>query len=319
MPFFDQFRQDVARFASGVHELGERAHGGGSERRRERLGGWPPGVESFYVSFDGARLFTDSFVLLPLVETARVDEMVRVGTALELELRVDARGRVHEIDQSGDRLVVGSSLERWLGSLFFRAKMVVDSEGEFRHVFSDDGQELLPEVRLRRARAGKKADPGAALFVFEEAELQLEEGDVEAARAALQSAIALDDQAPAPHAVLAGLLVGAGDLAGAETHYLAAAAHSVPGEVRARRFAQGAELAGRRQDEAARSRAAQAALVADAGAPARWLAEAESAFADNDFDTAAHLVGLSVAVAPNATAEALRKKLVVRRSLRVVD
>jgi hypothetical protein len=320
VPFFDQFRQNVARFAQGVHELGAVPAQGALAEATARLGGWPPGVETFYRSFDGARLFTDSFVLLPMSELGRTaDGALRLGSALELELRVDARGRVHELDESGDALIIGSTLELWLGTLMAREKLVVDREGEFRDVFSDDGQELVADVRAKRARAGKKADPHAALFHFEEAELLLEEGDVAAAREALVRATELDESAPAPRAVLAGLLVEAGELEAAAAHYLAAASRSGTGEVRARRFAQAAELAQRRGDEGARHAAAQSALAAGGDAPAKWLAEAETAFSDGEYDTAAHLVGLSLAVTSSAPAEALRRKIAVRRSLRVVD
>ncbi len=303
-----------------MHELGGVPSAAALAQTAARVGGWPPGVEAFYQSFDGARLFADSFILLPAAELdPKSDGTLHLGTALELELRVDARGHIRELDESGDSIVVGTSVERWLDALMARERLVVDREGEWKEVFSDDGQELLPAVRERRASAGKKCDPGAALFWFESAELRLEEGNLADARTLLQKAVELDPDAPALHTVLAGALVEAGDLDAAGTHYWAAAEHSSAGEVRARRFAQAAELAQRRGDAATKQRAGAAALAAAASAPAKWLSEAEGAFAEADYDTAQHLASLSQAVSPTSGAEALLKRLSVRRSLRVIE
>src|SRR5262249_41502695 len=139
--FWEKLRADVARYADGVHELGAPL--------KKIAPGLPAELAELYRSFDGLRLFTDSFVILPSSEIA-AGERFRVGEALGAPLEMDARGRLYEMDDAGDALQVGSSLSRWLDAIFQREKLIVDREGEYKEVFAGEG-ELSDEIRKKRA------------------------------------------------------------------------------------------------------------------------------------------------------------------------
>ena len=62
-----------------------------------------------------------------------------------------------------------------------------------------------PGARRRRLQAGRKHDPGAALYLLEEAELLLEDREVDAARAALLKAVTHDPGAGAAWELLSAL------------------------------------------------------------------------------------------------------------------
>src|SRR5207237_376350 len=95
-------------------------------------------------------------------------------------------GRLVEADDDGDRVVVGSSLEKWLGAMMAREGLLVDREGEWKDVF--DGGQLSLEARKKRARVALKADPGAAAWHLEAAERAFEAGRAgECARYAAQA------------------------------------------------------------------------------------------------------------------------------------
>ncbi|MCA1662917.1 MAG: hypothetical protein LC659_01325, partial [Myxococcales bacterium] len=56
--FFDRFRQELARYDAGVHDVGEPVD-------EAKLTGLAPQLADFYRSWDGARLFADTIVIAP--------------------------------------------------------------------------------------------------------------------------------------------------------------------------------------------------------------------------------------------------------------
>ncbi|MGZ3426629.1 MAG: hypothetical protein ACXVCV_08270, partial [Polyangia bacterium] len=166
--FFDRFRADVRRYADGVHELGDPAPAG-------LIAALPPSLRELYRSWNGMRLFTDSLVLEPAARVVRDGELWRVGEAFGAPLAADEGGRIYELDDAGDRVLQGSTLERWLAAVMAREGLLVDREGEWKEVF--DGDALSSEVRQKRARVGLKHDPQSAAWQLEAAELAFEDGE----------------------------------------------------------------------------------------------------------------------------------------------
>src|SRR5438477_13080618 len=103
--FFEKFRAEVRRYSEGVHELGAAADEGARAAAERRLGrSLPAELSDFYASWNGARLFADSFVIAPIDAIAVEDEgALRIGEALGVPLVADEAGRVLEIDDAGER------------------------------------------------------------------------------------------------------------------------------------------------------------------------------------------------------------------------
>jgi tetratricopeptide (TPR) repeat protein len=296
--FWEKLRTELGRYADGVHELGAPAKSK-----------FPGELGELYRSFDGMRLFTDSFVILPSAEVTRNGERWRIGEALGAPLEIDAEGRLYEAD--GDSLMVGSSISRWLDAILSREKLVVDREGEYKEVFADEG-ELNDEIRRKRARAGLKADPDAAAWHLETAELAFESGREDEAHQALLRAVELDAQAGAAWILLGGLLERAGQPEEAAEAYARAAAATRDGERRAERYAEAARVTLKKELRALYARESRAA---DAGAAARWIADAEERLREGDPDGALRLAQLAQAV--GGEAEELAKRARVKSQLKV--
>jgi tetratricopeptide (TPR) repeat protein len=300
--FWDKLRADVARYADGVHELGAPA---------KKIPQVPSELAELYRSFDGLRLFTDSFVIVPSSEIAATGERFRIGEALGAPLEMDARGRLYEIDDAGDALQVGSSLSRWLEAMFQREKLIFDREGEYKEVFAGEG-ELSDEIRRKRARAGIKADPDAAAWYVETAELAFEAGREDEARSSLARAVELDPRAGAAWILLGGMFERAQKNDEAGEAYAHAAAASVENQRRAERWAEAARVALRPE---LRARWGADSRKADPGAAARWLVDAERRLAEGDPDGALRLAELAGAAGADATE--LVKKARVKAQLKV--
>ena len=200
--YWEKLRTELGRYADGVHEVGApRVELAAAERRLGRK--LPPALVELYRSFDGLRLFTDSFVILGADELAREGELVRLGEALGAPLLLDEAGHVYEVDEAGDRVLCGSDVARFIDAVLAREKLVVDREGEYKAVFADGG-ELDDETRKKRVRAALKADPESAAWRLESAELAFEAGREEEARGELSHAVAADAGAGAAWALLLG-------------------------------------------------------------------------------------------------------------------
>jgi tetratricopeptide (TPR) repeat protein len=302
-----------------VHELGapvEKAAIAAAERRLGRK--LPAGLVDFFQSWNGARLFADSFVIAAIDVIAVEDgEALRAGEALGVPLLVDGAGRVLEVDDAGERVAAGSSVEKWLAAVMTREGLLVDRQGEWREVFAGEG-ELAPEVARKRTRAAIKADPDAAAWHLEAAEQAFDAGDDEAARAALERAVELDAGAGAAWELLGALKRRAARLDDAERAYAAAAKAARDPLRAAERWAEAARAAaeaGREQERAAHASRSLAAAPARAAA---WLDEARRLADAGDVEGALNRATLADALGHNPDAPPLVKQLRARRLLRVL-
>jgi tetratricopeptide (TPR) repeat protein len=237
MAFFESLRTAARRYAAGVHEFGAPADEKQLTAAEKRLGvALPPPHREFLRSYNGAALFHESILLFPAEEIAETPALsaerrfLRIGDtpdgALWMRVSEDPAqdGRIYLVDEEApDPILAGASIESWLDATLAREGLCVDRDGEFRDVFSDDG--LLPEVRRKQAQAGLRRDPDSALYHLEQGELYSEEGDLPAAIAALQKAVACDPQAGPAWELLATLYLDTGQLeAGEDAARRAAAA-----------------------------------------------------------------------------------------------
>jgi tetratricopeptide (TPR) repeat protein len=159
-PFFERFREEVARYAEGVHRLGPPA-------RPPDVAGLPAELAAFLRSWNGAELFIDALIVSEAAEIEREGELVIFGrTATGDRLAIDPSRPGEPVvrleEDTGEVLVEGTSFSRWLEGYIAAEGVIYDREGEFReHVFDDSGEELLPQASERRERKALKLDPGA--------------------------------------------------------------------------------------------------------------------------------------------------------------
>lgn len=210
MLFFENLRTAVGRYAAGVHRLFAAASEKELFQAETRLScQLPPGYREFLRSFNGAALFHETFTLFSAAELQRPPEhptYLRIGDSPDGELWMPqgSEGRIYLVDdESPDPIVVGSGIEPWLNATCAREALLVDREGEFREVFTEDG--LTLPVRRKRVQLGRRHDPQSALYLLEQAELSAEAGELDAAIAALRQAVELDPHAGPAWELLATL------------------------------------------------------------------------------------------------------------------
>jgi tetratricopeptide (TPR) repeat protein len=319
MAFFERFRVETRRYADGVHELGRPAHAQAIASAERRLGCALPGeLGKLYQSWDGMRLFLDTVVIEPLTQLVADGSWLRIGEWPDGALYLDERGRVWSRSEGERAQLVGSSLERFLAALMAREGLLIDREGEFRDVFEEE--EIRLPVRQKRVRAAIKADPEAAAWQREAAELAFEAGDDAAAAAALARALELDDE-DAEGWQLYGSLKRRSGLSREAIACFERASQTTPSGdhgSRAERAAEAARAAVEAGDESARARNAAQALAVDAEAPARYLEAARERLGEGDADGALNLAALADAVAPGGEAAALVRQARVRSKLRTL-
>lgn len=279
----------------GLHDLGEPSADVPLD--------WPTGMGDVYFAFDGARLFNEEVVVLPIaLVVASGDGDRRRWRVAELAgepIEVDRRGRVWRTDpQTGDEIVDGTSFEKWLRGVVDALGELFDGDGEFaEHVFDRDG-ELTAEVRRAQARAQTKRDgkaPGPRWRLARELALA---GETEAARRELERVVEVSPELPWAWLDLARLSETAGELDGAYDEALQAAEAGARHDQAAYFWAQVARLAGKRGQDADRAQAAARALAADPQLVAAQLAGALANLAEGDLVSAKALVELARAVAP---------------------
>jgi tetratricopeptide (TPR) repeat protein len=229
MLFFESLRTAAGRYSAGVHALGDPTPPTTLAAAEARLAtALPPSYRELLRSFNGISLFHESYVLFPIEEVQRggpQQQHLRLGETPEgtLFMACGSAGRLLLVDEAApDPIVAGSSLERWLDATVAREGLLVDREGEFRDVFTDDGLKL--PIRRKRVQLGRRHDPQAALYFLEEAELKLEEAQPTAAVAALQAAVACDPDAGPAWELLATLYLDAEDRSAAAAAQQAALA-----------------------------------------------------------------------------------------------
>ncbi len=149
----DRVLAALERWPDGMHDLGEPTI--------DLPQDWPPAVIDVYLAMGGARLFGDAVVLTPPAELPPPDEDGRIEFAtVDDEPRwFDRAGRVWREDpDSGERVLEGTALDRWLHGAVDAAALLFDADGEFAEdAFTEDG-ELTPACALARARAQVKRD-----------------------------------------------------------------------------------------------------------------------------------------------------------------
>jgi hypothetical protein len=185
--YYDRLRTMLRRYAVGVHDEGEPA----SAAELDSAGKLPPGTRDLYCSWNGLRLFHDACVIEPLARLRKDGAELRLGEYDGSTLFLDERGRVRIEDETGDRIVAGSSLERFIDAVVAREKLLIGADGEFTDAFAESA-ELSMEMRRKRTRAAIKADPKSAFWQLELVELALDEKDAETAAEALQAAVEVD-------------------------------------------------------------------------------------------------------------------------------
>jgi len=201
MAFFESLRTAVGRYAGGVHELAPPVDTRQLTATEKQLGvTLPDSHREFLRSFDGAWLFHESLRLCAAAEIGALKggdsaTWLRIGETPDGALLLrPADGAIYLVDDEvPDPILAGSSTEAWLDATLAREGLLVDREGEYRDVFTDEGLSL--PVRRKRMQLGRRHDPQAALYLFEQAELDAEAGDLDAALAALRLAVKLDPQA----------------------------------------------------------------------------------------------------------------------------
>ena len=116
-------------------------------------------VPRFLRSFNGATLFHEAQVLFAAEEIQRVPDsppdrrLWHVGETADGALWLDGEGRILLADEGApDPIVAGSRIEAFIDATLAREALVVDRDGEFREVFTED--ELSLSVRKKRARQG---------------------------------------------------------------------------------------------------------------------------------------------------------------------
>ena len=355
MSFFEGLRTALGRYAAGVHQANKPATPAELRRASERLGReLPQDYADFLKSWNGVSLFHDCVCLSAAHELHGDDHLVvpggppalRIGETPQGALWLCGAGEIRSFDEAApDPIVVGSALEPFLKATLAREALLLDRDGEYRDVFDEDGEGLSLPVRRKRAALGRKHDPKAALYLFEEAELCLEGGEgagedgggedagddtaspVAQARALLEQACALDPHAGPAHELLSALHRNArqpGWQEHAAREALAAAAATWDPFLRASRLLDAAQLTPR---ESERPQHVRAAWAADPGHAQALLGEARERLQEGDLEEAEQLVArisllLSDAPTPAepdlAQLGEVKKALRTRSALRVV-
>ena len=256
--FFERFRDELARYAEGVHRLGEPA-------RAADVRGLPAELASFLRSWNGGDLFVDAFTLRAADAVERDGELLIFGeTAGGDRLALDEKGRVLRLEEdTGEVLVEGSGFARWLEAMVVAEGVIYDREGEFREeVFDDSGEELLPEAAERRERKALRLDPAAPAPAWRLAKALARLGQAAKAARVLEELVARAPDFAWAWFDLGRLRRDAGKLAEAEEAFARAAAD---GEYEHSAYfaAHAARTAAARGDDLARARHAARALELD--------------------------------------------------------
>jgi tetratricopeptide (TPR) repeat protein len=213
--FFERFREAAARLPDGLIRFSPPASPEAIAAGEARLGlALPAEYASFLRSFDGADLFHETIVvagvgetaprsLLELNEERNVDDRSEIVFAEAVagdRFALDARGRVLRLRAGSDeRILAGSSFERWLDATVARERVLYGPDGEFApDVFDEDGEEISAAVVLRQTERALKVDPGSAEAQHERGLALRRLGRAERALEAFAAASALDPDDPWP-------------------------------------------------------------------------------------------------------------------------
>jgi tetratricopeptide (TPR) repeat protein len=319
--YFERFREATARLPDGLIRPAPPAPADALAGAEARLGrALPAPYASFLRSFDGADLFHEAVVvagvgpaapraLLALNDDPDHGPASGAGLLVFAEavagdrFALDAAGRVLRLRAGSDeRILAGSSFERWLDATVARERVLYGPDGEFAaDVFDDDGEEVAPAVLLRQVERALKVDPGSAEAEHERGVALRRLGRAARALEAFTRATELDPENPWPWFDLGrtALTVPA-ELPRARAAFARAAALEA-GPSGARLWAWAARAAVAADDAPAASGARAAALARDpAIVEALTRAESQAAL-DDDEDARAEAEALRLALAPQST------------------
>ena len=324
--FFEKFREAAARLPDGLIRPAPAAPAPALAAAEARLGApLPTEYASFLRSFDGVDLFHEAIVvagvgdaapraLLALNEPGEREgrgELVFAEAVAGDRFALDGRGRVLRLRSGSDeRILAGSSFERWLDATIARERVLYGPDGEFApDVFDEDGEEIAAAVVLRQMERSLKVDPGSAEAQHERGLALRHLGRPERALEAFAAASALDPDDPWPWFDYGRTALDAGrDLPEARAAFERAATRE-SGPSGARLYAWAARAAVLAGDEPAAADMRRQALARDA-ALLEALARAESVAAlEGDEEARAENEALRLALAPGSAP---------RRGLRVV-
>jgi tetratricopeptide (TPR) repeat protein len=303
--FFERFREEVGRYAEGVHDLGPPAPAA-------ELAGLPDELASFLRSWNGAELFVDAVRIAPAREISREGGLVLFGsTAMEDRLALDERGRVLKLEEdTGESVVEGTSFARWIEALVSAESVFYDREGEFKEgVFDETGEEPTPDASARREKKALRLDPGAPAPAWRLARAVERLGRGREARRLLEDVCESEPEFAWAWFDLGRLRRAAGDHAGAEDAF-ARASDVDTGDNAAYFAAHAAREALARGDEPARAKHAARALDLDPSIASSQRRAAETRFAEGAVAEAGELLAVALAVSPlDVEALALKRKL----------
>ena len=215
---------------------------------------------------------------------------------------LDARGRVLRLRAGSDeRIVAGSTFERWLDATIARERVLYGADGEFApDVFDDDGEEIAPLIVVRQTERALKIDPGSAEAQHERGVALRRLGRLDRAVDAFAAAAELDPENPWPWFDLGRTALASGDdLPRARAAFERAAALE-EGPSAARLLAWAARAARAAGDDAGADEARRAALARDAALlDAFTRAEAQAAL-EGDDEARAENEALRLALAPGS-------------------
>jgi tetratricopeptide (TPR) repeat protein len=307
--FYERFRAEIARYADGVHRLGEPAPPDAV------LGVADADLADFLRSWDGAELFGDAFVIRPHGALSREGERLwfgTTGTGDRLAIELDRGGRVVRLeDDSGELVVEGTSFARWLEATVVAEGVVYDREGEFQDdVF--EGEAVTPAAAIKREKKALRIDPDAPGPMLRLARALERSGDPGGATRTLEALVARCPDLDWAWFDLGRLRREDGHADAVTAFARASECAAAAGSEHAAFFAvHAARTAAERGEDAARGRHAERALAIDPEI-ARGLRRAALARADEDDEPAEalELAELALALAPrDLEAAELRRRL----------
>jgi tetratricopeptide (TPR) repeat protein len=306
--YFERFRDEIARYAEGIHRLGEPAD-------PAALRDLPAEYADFLRSWDGADLFHEDVHVRGAGEAEREGgEVVFAEDAAGSTFALGADGVIEYESDTGLRWRAASTLERWLDGVMAYGALLYERDGEFREgAFA--GEELAPAVELKLARKRVKLDPEAPKPHFDLGMALLREGNTREASRELERAAEIDRTAAWPWFELGKLRFGAGDAAAA-LDALAQAAQADPEHEHAGFFAAWAARAAQAAGDRERAEEFRTqALARDPGLAGRQVAAAQAELEAGRKAEALEQVELALAVAPrDMQALDLRRRLTPSRA-----
>jgi hypothetical protein len=294
----------VGEAASGMHWLGSGAF--------VLDASWPAALSDVYRRFDGASLFLDTIVLVAanqiraerrsdpgVTEAERRSAYYRVGELEGDDLYVDDDGRVWRVEEdTGEWLLEGSRLDRWLLGVFEAQGMLYDRDGEFLDDAFDEDGELVPAMNERMSRRLLKRDRDAAAPRWRLARAMVQQDKLAEAREQLEAVVAGEPAFAWAWFDLGRISEKLGELGGAVDE-LEAAAQARPEYEHAGYFwAQAARLAHAAGDEARRAACAREALQRAPDLALRQRDGARESLESGEVEAARELVETAAALAP---------------------